>query len=644
RSASIFGGWQVIGLALVVGFLFGGASCDRCGMSLKSDFTSPLTAVYTASRAGVPHVTLRSIVYSDHPAESPAFEQLTFILALAGPARKVDPLPCVRVEEIATESIQLTLDGCMAGAELAPEFTGSPERMRSVLPPGSILGDIEQQPPGTGTSFVIRFTRAPAYRIQTLPAGSGVVQFVLQARSFKAPWITVDPATVRRVMGLQPSLLKIEYRPPSMTSDQTSVDLPLRVILNSGGEITQTFAIPFADFRARDEASIVTLAQSLLKGAEHAGAPRDLQDAEPHDPITAFAFETMKKQAATIEQRSGTAVRNEYMFGQLEEFARLKPAREQVPALRRMEQSYASVQTAGDERYLLRLFANFASAKLQALGERAQPQEIPGGQWTAGPKWTRTRSPLVSDSEPFFDEPPFWRPWRKTQVATVYGLSAHRCSLHARRKGEAFDSEALRRKYGNSLALEIAGTYTSPDRSIAALAAVNGVLAGFLPRAWEGLAIIRDGRVQIVSVLSLTPDMLGEASGPCLHIFTSPDHFLQFLHHIRKNEVSFVQGHLLTLQGRYDASLNDTVRARRRALVTNAGGAVEVIDFAGTREMTLRECGKWLSSFDAGGTAMNLDTGGWDFGRQYTADGGLHNLGMEALTDERLSNKFVFVK
>ncbi|MGH7486967.1 MAG: hypothetical protein ACREMY_15400, partial [bacterium] len=187
-------------------------------------------------------------------------------------------------------------------------------------------------------------------------------------------------------------------------------------------------------------------------------------------------------------------------------------------------------------------------------------------------------------------------------------------------------------------------SYTTPHGTIAALAARDGVIVGFLPRPWEGLVIIREGQAHVISVLELTTGILGEAKSKPLHIFSSPDDFAEFLDLVRKKRISMIQGHLLTLRGKFDASANDTLSARRRVLMTGIGndaGSVAVIDFAESREMTLRKCARWLASFDKDGTAMNLDTGTWDYGRVYT-DTRMRSIGVQTPSDEQLSNKFVF--
>jgi len=596
------------------------------------------------------HVLLRSISHADHPGETPAFEQLTFTFTTDGEEDE-KRRPCVHVDEVAADRLRVRIGTDADSVAVAHDFNVRLRRLREKIPSESIYQSIEQVE-GAGVSFIIKLSQPAPYRFFPL-VEAGNVLFVLQVRSFRGPWIRMDPDNLKSVFGERSVIAAIEYRLPT-GAERDVVEVLVRIRQSSGRESETSVYIPNVPIKLQDERFI---ARQVLQAtpASVQRPPVALPQpptatplpprVEPTSPaIAAFAFDSLRNQAEAIRRKAGPAARETFIFGRLEEFARLESSPKYKAAYRAIEQSYSNASVSGDDRFLFRLFANFASARLAGLNEATAAAEIPrAGAWSAAPAWNGqprpSAAPLV---EPVFDDS-IWS-WQQRLAAVAYNVGTHHAALHTRNGKEAFDSESLRRYYGNNLLLEVAGSYTTPHGSIAALAARDGVIAGFLPRSWEGLVIIRDGRLEVISALELTTAMLGGGKPRPLHIFSVPEDFAEFLELVRKNRISLVQGHLLTLRGKYDASANDTLSARRRVLMTGGGNdasSVAVVDFADSRDMTLRQCAKWLGSFDKDGTALNLDTGTWDFGRVYS-DSRMRSLGVQTQSDAQLSNKFVF--
>jgi hypothetical protein len=500
-------------------------------------------------------------------------------------------------------------------------------------------------------TFLVRFARPAPYRFSTSPVASGTALFTLYVPSFKGPWITMDPAIVKSVFGLRIS--HVDYRLPPTVSEREVVEVPVHVRQSSGLERSMSIVVPNVPIKLQDEKVIANLILQRLPAIMQTPANPPPQAAaiavkpQPKEAGVSFALDVLQSEAEAVRRRSGAAAREAFLFQRLEEFARLATVQKQKESLRAIQQSYSTLNAAGDDRFLFRLFANFAAAKLATLKDAptVSPESPRSGAWGTA-EWSGVTRPVPPPLiEPVFDES-IWT-WQQKIAAVSYNLGNCRAALHARSGKEPFDSASLRRLYGNRLVLEVAGSYTSRDGTIAALAARDGVIVGFLPRAWEGLVIIHDGRIQVVSSLEVTAGMLGGEKHKRLQIFTSPDDFVEFLDLIRKNKVSVIQGHLLTLRGKYDTTANDTQAARRRVLMTRPGtdaGSVAVIDFADARDLTLRQCARWLSGFDREGTAVNLDTGAWDFGRLYAADPNGRNVGIQTTSDEKLSNKLVFIR
>lgn len=635
------GGWWLLVGACLAAFVIAAPSEDGCSVSTKPNFTSALTQSPVSQRGVLQHVTLQSIGYGDHPTEAPAFEQVTFTFATRG--EDDGRVPCVRVDEVAA-GLRVTIGANRESVDIGKTFNSRLQHTLEKLPAGSIYESIEQTDGSGGVSFLIRLRRfAPYCFSSSVSSGTGL--FFLKTRSFRSTWITMDPAVLKSVFGPKTVIGHIEYRLPSDASDRTALDVAVRVRENSGLERPE-MTVTVLNAPIRLENLIAEKVQQSEPGAAQPTLEQPspaIPRADAQSPILLFALNGLQSQAEAIRHRTGASAAYAFVFNRLEEFAKLTPSAKYRAGYHAIEQSYSAANVSGDERFLYRLFANFASARLAALKDTSLPPELPrAGKWTLAEWNGQARSLPPPQVEPVFDEP-FWS-WHQGIAAVSYNVGICRAALHDRSE-KGFDSESLNRLYGGRLVVEVAGSYTTADGSIAALAARDGVIVGFLPRPWEGLVVIRDGTARVVSVLELTSGMVGGARPTALRIFSSPDDFIEFLDLVRKNKISLIQGHLLTLHGKYDASANDTVRARRRVLITAAGSdasSVEVVDFSESREMTLRQCAKWLGGFDKDGTSINLDTGAWDFGRFYSPDGKVRNLGAQASSDERLSNKFVF--
>jgi hypothetical protein len=644
RQVRKIGGWSVLGTAFVSALLIGAPSDEECFTSSKRDFTSPLRQNHVWRRSAASHLILRSIGYGDHKNEIPAFEQLT--LSLFTPAGEDNAVACARVDEMASDQLRIIIGSAAQKVTTRSNFAERLDEIRKKLPAGSIYQSIEQGESRGVLSFLIRLSRPAQYRFNA-SVTSGTVLICLYVRSYKAAWIAMDPAIIKDIFGARGAIAHIEYRPPSGVSDHDSVDVPVHIRQTSGLETTVNVVVPNVAVKFQNESYLAELIRQKLPALLQPPAPQP--PSPPAAPeirtgVASFELNALQNQAEAVRRRSGAGAREGYLCERLEAFARLPASRQSKSAYEAMEQSYATANVSPDDRYLFRVFANFASAKLADLDEDSLQPELPrAGAWASADWGGSPRPPAGPLVEPVFDEP-LWS-WRQGVAAVAYNVGSCRAALHVRGLKEVFSSDSVQRFYGSRLVLEVAGSYTTPDGNIAALAARDGVFVGFLPRSWEGLVIIRDGHVRVVSVLELTEEMLGGAKHKALHIFSSPEDFVEFLDLVRKNKVSLIQGHLLTLRGKYDGSANDKLRARRRVLMTGTGNdsSVGVIDFAEGRDMTLRQCARWLSGFDKEGTAVNLDTGAWDFGRFYgLGDGKPRNLGVQAVSDDRLSNKFVF--
>jgi len=642
------GGWSTLALISISALLVA-APPDDCVVSFKPDFTTLLVQRHPPRQRVLGNVVLKSIVYGDHQEEAPAFEQLTLTLHSDDDTEK-GRLPCFRIEQVGANRLQLYLGAGAKKAEIAPDFGGRLRSLKEKVPSDSIYQSIEVSQ-DDDVSLVITLSQTAVYRVN-YSLGPAAALIILQTRSHRGPWIRMDPAIVQSTFGERSAVAGIEYRLPGATEHDV-VKLLLRIRQSSGRERLISVLVPNVPIKLQDERYIAGVALQQLSPADQQQPSPSPHQMTPQPPsraeaagagIAAFGYESLRNQAEAIRRKSGPSAREAFIFERLEAFARLEPSSKYKRAYRAIEESYSNANVSADDRFLFRLFANFASARLAVLNETAAAPEIPrAGSWEPTPTWNGQPRPAPPPlAEPVFEDS-VWS-WQQRQTAVVYNLGAHRAALHTRSAKEAFDSESLKRQYGNALVLEVAGSYTTPHSSIAALAARDGVIVGFLPRAWEGLVIIRDGRAQVVSALELSTAMLGQGRARRLQVFSVPEDFAEFLDLVRKNKLSFVQGHLLTLRGKYDSAANDTLSARRRVLMTGAGndaGSVAVVDFADNRNMTLRQCAKWLGSFDRNGTALNLDTGTWDFGRVYS-DSRVRSLGVETQSDEQLSNKFVF--
>jgi hypothetical protein len=638
-----------------------GTFADRCEQYAKRDFTSTPSRTASVARDAAPATTLRTIGYGDHPDAAPPFEQLTLAFRTA-PATGV---PCVAVdEERGGTRLRIVIES--ANTTQAPELAPSLERVRRARHERSMFRDLSFETISpAAVAVVVDLQRGAPFRYFLFEDKSGERFFVIQVRSYRSSWTMMDPAVVRRVLTDTP-VPRVEYRLPETLSDAETVDVPVRVT-QRGAVREYKLVVPNLELRLHDEGYLLDSLRPSLRLLQQSVNPAPgpattttpataavppvagTVEEAPTDAVAAAEYGGVIRRGTAIEKRSGHEARLRYVFTTLEAFARQRPLPKYIPAYRAIEQSYLKAVADADETYLLRLFTNFAAAKLLALGEkdgRPRPELPRPGIWTApGARRRPVAYGTNGGPQALFDDV-FWS-WRQSPTAVLYDLSSYRSTLATRGGSAPFTSDALQKEYGAKLYMEVAGTYTTREGSIVGLAIRDGNLVGFLPRPSEGLLLIKDGRVTILSVLDLTRAALGAGTDTrTLNIFESPEDFVAFLDLARTHRITVLQGHLLTLDGKYDASFNNTVRARRRVVLTASKPSLRlaVVDFAQQREMSLRETGEWLASAVPGATAFNLDMGGWDYGRVYDSGNRGISIAVQATSDKQLSNKLVFYK
>src|SRR6201999_1881106 len=110
--------------------------------------------------------------------------------------------------------------------------------------------------------FFVRLSRTASYRFSS-SRGPGVYLFSLQCRSFKAKWITMDPAIVKNVFGVKAPIARVEYRLPDDATKKSVIEIPVRVRTNAGLEGFNSIRVA-SPGKFQDETFIAGLIQQNL--------------------------------------------------------------------------------------------------------------------------------------------------------------------------------------------------------------------------------------------------------------------------------------------------------------------------------------------------------------------------------------------
>ncbi|MFA6027508.1 MAG: hypothetical protein WC752_01115 [Patescibacteria group bacterium] len=213
---------------------------------------------------------------------------------------------------------------------------------------------------------------------------------------------------------------------------------------------------------------------------------------------------------------------------------------------------------------------------------------------------------------------------------------------YAVRVGGGLTTEEVYSMYPEGeIAAQAVGSYTTGPQKPADFAIDGGHVENYLISTREGLVIIqKDGTVRIKHRGQLqTTDIAPRAAVNPLHITENLSDFTTFIELAEREGVDVMNSHLLLYQGGLEVGTNsDPATDKRRALVTYHDGRFALVDFE--QPLSLYEEAYLLqqAGFES---AVNLDTGYYDYSSIYPAAGAPISLGLE--DKDGINNKFIFL-
>ena len=211
--------------------------------------------------------------------------------------------------------------------------------------------------------------------------------------------------------------------------------------------------------------------------------------------------------------------------------------------------------------------------------------------------------------------------------------------------GGGISNEVIDRRYDGTLVADAVGTYSTGAQKLTDMVIHRGYMVSYFFSEREGLAFFTStGQLKILNLHDLTSDRLAAvgftnlAPDSQLNIDIRLADFITFTSQAKRERLSVMQGHLLLYNG--DIMLGSdsaTARDKRRMLLDFGKDQFGLLDF-GDNNITLYEAATIAKNLGAV-SAMNLDTGFYDYGRIRTTSGSEIALGMR--DKERSNNKIV---
>lgn len=168
----------------------------------------------------------------------------------------------------------------------------------------------------------------------------------------------------------------------------------------------------------------------------------------------------------------------------------------------------------------------------------------------------------------------------------------------------------------------------------------GGEIKNFLISGRDALVIIREGKLTIVHKDELlTSDIDPEKAPKPLQFSRSLTDYKTFTDLVAEQKADVMASHLLLYKGELQVSGDSSAEVdKRRVLVAFPDGRFGLVDFK--PHLTLYEVAYILQQAGAE-SAVNLDTGYYDYSSIYTATGEKIPLGMADL--DGINNKFIFL-